>query len=148
MSGLVDESPPARAGMRHAFESSEICGSIPAPVALEDNISFYFETYHVGRWHKPDHIDLCRSIGSYCLFMGRRPVKQYSNWMGKCQEYRICVLYFSPWRKESLSASQTHCIVTVHLRENFSFSPDSSFVNINFYCLSALVFQELCKCKH
>lgn len=29
--------------------------SLP-PAPLEDNINFYFETYHVRRWHNPDHI--------------------------------------------------------------------------------------------
>lgn len=118
------------------------------PAPLEDSITFYFEACHVTRWHNPDHIYV--NLSDYIAYL--RAGILWNNvligWGKVRSTNRLCISYFSLWRKRRWSASQTYCTVTVHLRENFSFSPDSSFVNINFCYLSVLVFQELCKCKH
>lgn len=143
---LVDKSAAVRSGMRHALSPWKSAGISPPPAPLEDSSAFYFEAYHAGRWHNPDHINV--NLLDYIAYLRTRVLwhNVLTGWGKVRSTNRLCILYFSPWRKGSLSADDTHCTVTLHLRENCF--PDSSFENINFYYLSVLVFQELWNCKY
>lgn len=103
------------------------------PVAM--SFPFLWETTLLSPWEPllkgGDRPHLWKSIRLSCLPTTGMLWEDVLIGWGKSEYKQIMPLLFLPVKERSPSASQTHCTETVHLRENSSFSPDSSPVNIN-----------------